>query len=184
MIEAIPRSDQIDQLARTVAYLSVRLEIADCLNCYCRGLDRLDADLLRSCFHPDAIDHHGDFRGGVDLFVPWAIEIEGRYARTHHNITTQNCEIDGDVAHVESYVTWFVVEGERRILAGGGRYVDRFEARGGAWRIAARQLILDWRLQGEGDMAVGTQGYPAGARDGSDPSYARPFILPDIGYRS
>ena len=25
---------------------------------YCRGIDRMDWDLVRSCYHPDAIDQH------------------------------------------------------------------------------------------------------------------------------
>ena len=27
---------------------------------YCRGIDRMDWDLIRSCYHPDAIDDHGE----------------------------------------------------------------------------------------------------------------------------
>ena len=47
-----------------------RLEImADKLECtelvarLAKGIDRCDADMVRDCFHPDATDDHGAFKG-------------------------------------------------------------------------------------------------------------------------
>lgn len=34
----------------------------------------MDLDLIRSCYHPDAIDDHGDYVGGVDGFIEYARE--------------------------------------------------------------------------------------------------------------
>ncbi|MEI6002085.1 hypothetical protein H3V53_34635 [Paraburkholderia bengalensis] len=31
---------------------------------YCRGIDRIDWDLVRTCYHPDAFDEHGSSGGG------------------------------------------------------------------------------------------------------------------------
>src|SRR5208283_1897601 len=36
---------------------------------YCRGLDRMDFELVRSCYHPDGIDHHTGFSGLRDEWV-------------------------------------------------------------------------------------------------------------------
>jgi len=36
-------------------------EIRDALFRYCRGIDRGDAAMMRSAYHADAIEHHGDF---------------------------------------------------------------------------------------------------------------------------
>ena len=41
---------------------------------YCRGVDRRDWELVRSCYHRDAVDHHGPYSGGIDGFIAWAIE--------------------------------------------------------------------------------------------------------------
>ncbi|MCB2109209.1 MAG: nuclear transport factor 2 family protein, partial [Rhodobacteraceae bacterium] len=39
-----------------IAALLDKEEIRDVLMRYGRGVDRADADLLRSCYHPDAIE--------------------------------------------------------------------------------------------------------------------------------
>ena len=53
----------------------------------------------------------------------------------------------GDVAFVETYVWTFarVQQGDQRTdTFTGGRLVDRFERRDGAWRIAHRRTVFDW----------------------------------------
>ena len=46
---------------------------------YCRGVDRMDRELVRSCFHDDAEDQHGNFRGNVDELLDWMWKILARY---------------------------------------------------------------------------------------------------------
>jgi hypothetical protein len=56
-------------------------------------------------------------------------------------------EVEGDVAYAESYfISYLGLErdGAPWTRARGGRYVDRFERRGGAWRIALRVMVDDW----------------------------------------
>ena len=49
-----------------------RREIHDVVLTYCRGVDRGDLDLVRSVYHPDALDHHHTaFDGTVDEFIDW-----------------------------------------------------------------------------------------------------------------
>jgi len=43
-----------------------RQEIADVVARYCRGIDRRDFDLVRTCYHPDGTDRHTGFLGGID----------------------------------------------------------------------------------------------------------------------
>jgi len=86
----------------------------------------------------------GGLRQVIPEFVKWGIAREARYASTHHGITTHTCEIDGDTAHTESYVHWFLrLKASDKVRAGGGRYVDRLERRNGAWKITLRRLLME-----------------------------------------
>ena len=38
---------------------------------YCRGVDRLDLEAVRDCYHPDGVDHHTGFSGTRDEYVLW-----------------------------------------------------------------------------------------------------------------
>jgi hypothetical protein len=53
---------------------------------YCRGVDRLDADALRSCDPPDGIDHHYGFDGDREAFIEWAIPGLGALAGSMHSV--------------------------------------------------------------------------------------------------
>lgn len=172
--------EEFEALKREVRYLRDRQEILDLVNTYCRGLDRLDPDLIANAFHPDAIDNHYDFVGGVEAFVPYAIEVESRLAGTHHGISTHLCEIDGDTAHAESYVHFFLRRPDGKTASiGSGRYIDRLERRDGAWRIAVRQILMDTHSETDGTpWARNAHLFHTGSRDRDDPSYQRPFDLP------
>lgn len=173
-------SKQLEALAAEVRYLRDRQEILDCLNRYCRGLDRLDPELIASAYHPDAIDNHYTFVGGVQELVPYAIEIESRFHATHHAITGHNCEIDGDIAHSESYVYWCLRRKDRdTVTCGGGRYVDRLERRAGQWRIAVRRLFMDYSFEvSAAAWNKDRHWFIVGSRDRGDASYARPLTVP------
>jgi hypothetical protein len=164
-------------------YLLDRLEIQDVIHRYARGLDRHDDDVLRSVFHEDAVDNHGPWAGPREAFVAWANGPCHAHTSAHlHQITTHTCEIDGDVAHTESYCQWVHrLRDERTVTVGGGRYVDRLERRDGAWRIVVRRLILDYHYEAEGSV-FGTETqrmYPKGTWDRTDPSYERPLQIPE-----
>ncbi|RHW26268.1 nuclear transport factor 2 family protein [Nocardioides immobilis] len=116
---------------------------------YCRGVDRMDFELVRSCFHPDAaIDQHGIFVGGVDDFIAWTKVGLPTFETTTHFTGNQLVEVDGDVARAEHYVNAFhrpfPKAGEpARDLMCHLRYLDRLERRGGEWRIADRVVVVD-----------------------------------------
>jgi len=171
---------ELRQLQEELRYLRDRQEILDCVNRYGRGLDRLDAALIESAYHPDAVDNHGPFAGPLPEFVKFAIEVEGKLLWTHHGISSHNCEVDGDTAHAESYVHWFVRMPDGKTLgAGGGRYLDRLERRDGKWKIALRRLLMDWSFEVPYSGWLGPDWDDVrGSRDRSDPSYDRPLKLP------
>ena len=48
-----------------------RQAIVDCIHRYARGVDRADDELLRSAYHPDAVEDHGAYIGDVDGLIPF-----------------------------------------------------------------------------------------------------------------
>jgi len=129
--------------------LADKQEIHEVMMRYCRAVDRVDEELLRSVYHPDAIDNHGLFNGKASDFVPWCIEhLREAYTATQHFVGNELIEIDGDRAFCEFYfVAYHRYErkGEPRHMSAGGRYVDRWERRNGEWRIAERNVVVDWQ---------------------------------------
>ncbi len=149
---------------------------------YCRGIDRLDRALVRSCYHDDAHDEHGSFSGNVDAFLEWAFRIASRFDMTMHflgNLLVEPGPVRADggrVARVESYG----IAHHRRAggqardnLLVGFRYLDRFERRDdGVWRIARRVCTTEWvRRDEESAWWPIPQGMRTGRRDRSDPVY-------------
>ena len=104
---------------------------------YCRGIDRCDYDLVRSCYHPDAIDDHGDYRGGIDGFIAYMQPgCPGSSARCTSSATSWS-SADGDAARAESYIVAHHHMREsptkpERDFTVGLRYVDDFERRDGS----------------------------------------------------
>jgi ketosteroid isomerase-like protein len=133
------------ELRRIVDQLAIR----DLILRYARGIDRRDLELVRSCYHPDAIDEHGSYNGDVDGFIAHLDRNRGTFERTMHFLGNQLIEVDGDTAHAESYCVAF----HRR--AGSDdrpptdvyiwlRYIDRVERRDGVWKVAHRVCAFDW----------------------------------------
>ena len=145
---------------------------------YCRGVDRRDWDLLRSCYHPDATDDHGDYVGGIEGFIEYCKVGTLTFESTSHVTGNQLVEVDGDTAWAEHYAVAFhrlpaSASGPAKDVVVNARYVDRFERRNGEWRIAYRVIVVD----SERELPAGERWSPPvlyrGRRDKTDPSYAR-----------
>ena len=143
---------------------------------YCRGIDRLDWDLIRSCYHPDATDDHGGYSGGIDGFIAWLQGGLPRFEWTEHFTGNQLVEVEGDHAWAEHYAMAFHRRPASADLAAADlvinvRYIDRMERRAGEWRIAARTVVEDGqRVHPVGERWMTAETAPA-RRDRSDPSY-------------
>jgi hypothetical protein len=170
---------KVERLAEEVRDLRDRQAIQDCLIRYSRGLDRHDDELVASVYHENAVDHHGTFLGPAREFIPWvnAIHEAGYDAHTHF-VTNNTVEIEGDVAHSEIYVQVVLRRKDGPLDVCGGRYVDRLERRDGEWRIAAREVLVDWAGTADGTVWPEIGAFPAGTWDHSDPSYQRPLQVP------
>jgi hypothetical protein len=151
-----------------------RADIEAALYRYCRGIDRMDAALIRSAYHDDGYDDHGDyFRGSVEEYIPWVLDLLAeRFDSTMHTLSNISIAEDGGTATVESYlIAYHVTKGGNALRVFGARYVDRFEDRPDAgWRIAHRTLVSEWQVEHTGIVATPPGTAPA-ARDRTDPSY-------------
>ncbi len=117
---------------------------------YCRGIDRRDYDLVRSCYHPDATDDHGGYQGGVDGFIEYIKAGLPRYEQTMHMIGNILIEVEGDVAESEAYTLAFhrvpaSTTKPTRDYTVGLRYMDRFERRQNRWAIARRVCVFSFQ---------------------------------------
>jgi hypothetical protein len=134
---------------------SPREAIADVLARYCRGIDRRDEVLVRSCFHLDATDDHGTGPRSLDDFLVWCFELLATYDSTFHLLGQSTFEFRTDSeAVVETYgiASHRKADGpDHRNLVTGFRYVDTLIDHDG-WRIARRVAITDWsRVDRAGD---------------------------------
>ena len=175
MTEGAQDASQSEVLKR----LLDRQAITDVLARYCAGVDRLDAELVASCYHPDATDDHGVFRGTGHDFAAHVVAVLERHAdATHHQLGQVLVDfLDDGVARVESYVlAYHRIDGEAgvELEAFGGRYLDRFEVREGCWRIASRRVLPHWNARGPITEFFARGVFDEGARDRDDPRYGTP----------
>jgi hypothetical protein len=138
-----------DLLTARLARLADQQDIRDVVYRYCRGIDRRDFDLVRSCYHSGATDDHGDFRGTIDEFIPYVQDRLQRFECTMHFVGNVLVEVADDAARCESYtVAYHRVPPSRtkpeRDFVVNLRYVDDFERRDGEWRIATRVCVFDF----------------------------------------
>ncbi|NLU83187.1 nuclear transport factor 2 family protein [Rhodococcus sp. HNM0569] len=156
-----------------VAALLDKQAIHEVVMRYCRGIDRLDFDLVRSAYHPDGIDHHTGFDGPVDDFVAWVAPKLRAIGGTMHHVGNHLVELRGDHAVSETYCTaahWGGGDGIGMVdFTSGCRYVDLMERRDGVWAIAERWAVREWTRSDAGRLTVPESAGPRGRRDGSDP---------------
>ncbi len=155
------------------------------LNRYVRGVDRRDEALLRSCYHPDAIDNHGTFVGGIDEFAVFLREELPKYRTTMHLLAQSTIEYLDDAQTVAAVETYSIAV--HRLERGpqgsnwraGFRYVDRFErrnldgARDETWKIADRTVVGEWMDIDDVDQQRRfPKEFVMGLPDHADPIYA------------
>jgi len=164
-----------------LAHLLDRQDILDCLIRFSRGMDRFDRDIFLSAFHPDATIAAGAFVGDPVALYDWARKLhEQGQAATHHNLLNHSCDIEGDVAHTETYYLFVGRNRDETNWIAGGRYIDRLERRAGSWKIALRTNAIEWSgmiptmpIPFADVPDIGLNG--AAARGKEDPSYRRPL---------
>lgn len=178
-------------------------EIERVLGLYCRAIDRLDLELLKSIYHADGVDDHGAFALPAHQFADTIIATLREVCDySMHSITHTVIDVRGAQARSEAY--YFGVhtiaggtaasrffgtqyaEAQRRAgrLDGaheyicGGRYLDALEKRDGQWKILRRRITNEWGIcQPHSNTKEGlpAQFYTPGRRDRDDPVYHLQF---------
>jgi hypothetical protein len=151
---------------------------------YCRGVDRMDKELVRSCYHAGATDSHGSFNGTVEEYLVWVWRVLARYSVTMHFLGNILVEVDSsqpDRARSETYGIAIHRTDNGPVtgnLTTGFRFIDDFSRRpiepGGRieWRIDRRVATTEWvRIDQLEDHWPIPAGMLQGSRDRTDPVY-------------
>lgn len=164
--------------------LADKASIQDAIARYARAVDRGDWAGVRAAYHPDAHDDHGSYQGGVDGLINYLqVLLAGAEGGMH---MIGNCLIElasPDLALAETY---FISQRlrppteadpecgprDRICRLGWGRYIDRFERRGGEWRVARRIVAMDAVFSLVALAGARSSGVTWGTRDGGDPLVA------------
>ena len=179
-VDKAEKPDSQPQLAELLA----KQEITELLYRYCRGVDRLDMEMVRSCYHPGATDSHGTFQGNVDEYVVWSERLLRRYTGSVHTLANVLIEVDSDPVDSADYGTvhWARSEahGVARHWTEGGppelnlsvgfRFIDDVCRRGdGPWLIQRRVATTEWVR--EEQFRPFDERFLQGSRDRTDPVY-------------
>ena len=146
--------------------------IRDALFLYCRGMDRLDRDLLRKVLADDCHSiYHGMFEGPTDEVIEWSIRANEELLARSHQLTNMLIEVDGDSASSEAYgsITVWTQPPDVTEVWYRNRYLDRWEKRNGQWKIVYREHILDM-MSVDGVPCLDPD-YSISRSDADDPSY-------------
>jgi SnoaL-like domain len=156
-----------------------RFAIIDLAALYMRGLDRLDEALVAAQFWPDAQCDYGIFSGGPADFAAFCMAALKDHVRNHHMLGqhlidfTSADEAFGEV-YYQAYHRVADEAGAARDLVIAGRYVDRYERRGGVWKMAYRSELVDWlRDDPASDAMLAAAPFIIGQRKPADPLYVR-----------
>ena len=131
-----------------------RFALRDLAEAYARAADRVDGPALAALFMPEGVLRI--VRRGVEEVpaerngreeIATAIGRLSRYVKTMHLVGNQYLEVDGDTATGETYCVAHHLLGESGSQVDHVmmiRYLDQFRREPDGWRIAVRELQVDW----------------------------------------
>jgi len=129
-----------------------RLAIQEVVAMHCRGVDRAKAEILMSCYWPDAEVDYGGYRGAAHAFCTPLAEAIQRYQNTQHIVSNLLIELGDGEARVESYVTahHYLVGDPDMEMTYIGRYFDQMQKREDIWKIGYRKIVMTWHQNAAG----------------------------------
>ncbi|MEO3858426.1 nuclear transport factor 2 family protein [Acrocarpospora sp. B8E8] len=173
--------------------LAARAEITDRIHLYAHCVDRRRWELLDQVFHDDAtwwVSSIGSEKGWREAMESSRTLFAAALDATHHQVGNVLISLDGEVAVSETLCTayhrvradaplggMFGGTGCAYDLVAGGRYLDRWELRGGDWKLARRRVHSEWRHQQPASDGI-LSTYPPEARGAyDDTDQSTPVIL-------
>jgi hypothetical protein len=149
--------------------LEAEREIRRVLHCYCRSMDRIDAELGYSVWHEDGLVDYGPiFSGTGRAFIDWVCDYHRTLDAQFHQISNILIDVQNEHAGSETYVTsthLFRQSGRQILRTIRGRYVDSWSRRSGRWAIDKRLYLHNFDFAQD---VVAEMGW--GSRDRTDPS--------------
>jgi len=132
-----------------------RQEIEQLMYRHARSLDRMDGELMKSTYWPEAIEEledtiTGQFQWSQKAwdFVPMAMQGFSAVTKTQHKITNLLIQLDGNTAGAESYVSshqqYSDEKGTIKESIVDGRHVFKLEKRNSEWRILHRLSVFEF----------------------------------------
>jgi SnoaL-like domain len=190
-----------NKILQTLLAVADRHAIENVLGAYCRAIDRLDLELLKSVYHPDGFDDHGSMKLNAHEFADQIIvKLRESCEYGMHTITQTVIEIKGDRATSEAYYVGLHIiaageqsidgffgpryleaqrkaglVGERHVYICGGRYLDVLHKRDGMWRIFQRKMTNEFAIcqpESENKEGVPAAFFTGSRRDKQDPAYS------------
>jgi hypothetical protein len=151
--------------------------IKDATKHYSRGVDRLDPNIMKLAYWPEATDDHGVFKGNAWEFCDFCMEAHLPWRSTMHCVFNHLIEFEPDGIHArgELYnVTYLFRENSSALDTWYGRYLDQYEKRGDEWRIIRRVCVHEGTTTGESPaMDIDAASFRQGSFD--RPSSKRPI---------
>ncbi len=157
--------------------LAARHLILNALARHSRGVDRGDAALLGSAYHPGATVDYGFFNGPAETLVAILGEAQKAAPPTTHRTSNIWIKVSGETAISESYVIAHVEDAEtqRMVL---GRYLDTLERSAGDWRLTHRRYVIEGNtnrpntaMRGDGSLDL-AHFVASGGKQAADPGRA------------
>jgi hypothetical protein len=139
---------------------------------YCRGVDRRDLALVRSCYTPDAFDERGVYEGGIDGLIRYLGMRLPQFERTMHLLANITADIQDEMAHAETYAIAVhrlpeAAARPKHDYVVGFRYVDDLIRGNGGWLIAHRRCVFEWAQTREIPHPAADQSEAIGRHNGS-----------------
>ncbi len=146
MIEETGRVPSLEETADRLAILEV-------IYMHCRGVDRASADILKSCYWPEAQLNYGFYKGEAHPFCESLAEGLKRHKNTQHQVSNTLIDLKGDDAWSETYLTahHYLPEddGSSTEMTYFGRYFDHMLKKDGVWKIGYRKIVMTWHQQAD-----------------------------------